>query len=277
MRPELLPAIEALKGEVVDLENKVAAARAMTNRMCEMAGVPAVYPDAGIAQRTSSEAGRADLYYGKSITTAARELLETRNAAGRGPASPREIYDGLVAGGLQFESESETNRLVGLRATLRKNSGIFHKLPNGQIGLLAWYPKVRATKSDDDMETLTASKRSPTTLVPKRKTKPVGKPRKFAHKKSGQPVGTDFDVLALTAMADGKDWTCAQLKDQAIAFGDVGVDGATDLRSVNVRLLNLMRQDRVVRRGKGIWAIAVTGTTSPAPTGEVIHAFKGVA
>jgi hypothetical protein len=54
------------------------------------------------------------------------------------------------------------------------------------------------------------------------------------------------------------------------------VDESTDLRSLNVRLLGLLRQKRIERRGKGVWLLKKE-TTPPASTGEVVHAFKGAA
>jgi hypothetical protein len=280
MRPELLPAIEALKGEVADLEAKTSAAKAMTNRMCELAGVAPVYAEGSLTHQARSVAVHADQYYGKSMITAARELLEARKAAGPGPALPREIYDGLVAGGLQFDTEIETNRLTSLRAVLRKNSGIFHRLPNGQYGLLAWYPKVKAAKSEDEADGAAPPKRSAQKGAPRRKAKALApaptKRGKFAHMKSGQALGAEFDEFALAAMSDGKDWTNASLKQQAIEFGDVGVSDSTDLRSLNVRVLNLMRQGKVTRRGKGVWIIA-KNTDAASQAGAVIHPFKATA
>lgn len=36
--------------------------------------------------------------------------------------------------------------MTGIRQVLRKNSGIFHRLPNGEWGLLAWYERVKQQK-----------------------------------------------------------------------------------------------------------------------------------
>jgi hypothetical protein len=101
--------------------------------------------------------GNADTFYGKTIATASREYLEMRRGANLGPASPREIFDALTQGGYQFEAKSETIAMVGLRSNLRKNSKTFHRLPNGQYGLLAWYPNAKPAKpslngNDEDEE-----------------------------------------------------------------------------------------------------------------------------
>jgi len=148
MRDEFRPAIEALQKDLVDLEKKVADTKSTINRLCELAGTSPIYEDvAGSAEAVGVTSIQADTFYGKSISTAAREYLEMRRAARLGPAAPREIYLNLLKGGLQFETENETNAITGVRATMRKNSAIFHRLPNGAYGLLAWYPGAKAPKN----------------------------------------------------------------------------------------------------------------------------------
>jgi hypothetical protein len=87
-----------------------------------------------------------DTFYGKKQSTAVRQYLEMRKAGGKGPATPREIFDALKKGGLQFETKNDEVALVGLRALLRKNTVTFHKLPNGSYGLLSWYPDAKKPK-----------------------------------------------------------------------------------------------------------------------------------
>ena len=141
---------------LVDLDRKARELKSTINVLCKHAGVPELFPN------LENESGpialgaiKADTFYGKVIGTAAREYLEMRKAANQGPASPREIYDALVQGGFQFETKSEQVALVSLRSNLRKNSRTFHKLPNGQYGLLSWYPNAKPAKAsngDDDNE-----------------------------------------------------------------------------------------------------------------------------
>jgi hypothetical protein len=122
---------------------------------------------------------RPDSFYGKSITTAAREYLDMRRAAGLGPATPREIYEALVKGGYTFETKDETNAIIGVRATIRKSSSIFHRLPNGTYGLLGWYPNARASKSDDEIdETRPKPKAHKVKKSRARKIKEKGAPQK---------------------------------------------------------------------------------------------------
>ncbi len=140
------PAIQALQTRLSEQERRVIETKTLINRLCEEAGDPPMYPDAGAPSQATITAIRGDTFYGKSVTTAAREYLEMRYTARLGPASPREIFEALVKGGYQFETEDENNAMTGIRAVMRKNSSIFHRLPNGQWGLLVRYPGVKASK-----------------------------------------------------------------------------------------------------------------------------------
>src|ERR1043166_1968721 len=154
MREEFRPAIEALQRDLADLERKVNETKTTINRLCEIAGSPAIYADVGATTQPSVTSIKGDTFYGKVLTTAAREYLEMRKAANLGPATPREIYEALVKGGFAFETKVEANAITGLRATLRKNSSIFHRLPGprGEYGLLAWYPRAKRVKDTDRPE-----------------------------------------------------------------------------------------------------------------------------
>jgi hypothetical protein len=96
---------------------------------------------------------KPDTFYGKKMQTAVREFLEMRKLQNLGPATPREIYTTITAGGYQFETKDETTALVGLRALLRKRTSFFHKLPNGTYGLTSWYPDAKKPKNATSTET----------------------------------------------------------------------------------------------------------------------------
>lgn len=85
-----------------------------------------------------------------------REYLEMRKAQGIGPATPRDIYEALKSGGYQFETKDDTVALVGLRALLRTQPLVFHRLPQGTYGLTSWYPD--AKRQSDDAGTRKAKK-----------------------------------------------------------------------------------------------------------------------
>ena len=148
MASELLPAIEALEKKLSALEMQANGIRSAINVLCETGGLTERYPNVGAPSHQAREVSLSrigsDTFYGKKQSTAIRQYLELRKAAGgHGPATPREIFDALKAGGMQFEAKSDEVALVGLRALLRKNTATFHKLPNGTYGLLSWYPDAR--------------------------------------------------------------------------------------------------------------------------------------
>lgn len=147
MRPEFVPAIEALERDLQELQRKVVETKRTINRLCEVAGGPARYADLDEQSSPGITSIKADTFYGKVLHTAAREYLEMRRVASLGPASPREIFEALRKGGYQFDTKDDTTAMVGLRAVLRKNSSIFHKLPNGQYGLLSWYPNAKQRRT----------------------------------------------------------------------------------------------------------------------------------
>jgi len=153
MREEFRPAIQALQQDLAELERKATETKTTINRLCELAGAPPMYADVGSPGQTASLAAiRADTFYGKVLTTAAREYLEMRKSGGLGPCSPREIFEALRKGGFAFDTKNENNAITGVRNTMRKNSSIFHRLPNGEYGLLAWYPRAKAPRAQADAD-----------------------------------------------------------------------------------------------------------------------------
>ena len=158
MRDELKPAIDALQADLADLERQALETKLVINRLCVRAGLDPLYPDAAATAGPTMGSLRPDSFYGKSITTAAREFLEMRRSAGLGPATPREVYEALVKGGYTFEAKEEVTAIIGVRATLRKSSAIFHRLPNGTYGLLSWYPNAKPVREEDSDDEETPSK-----------------------------------------------------------------------------------------------------------------------
>ena len=251
MRPELLPAIEALKGDVGALEAKLSEAKAMTNRMCDLAGVPHVYADVGSPARSGvGTTIQADQFYGKSLGTAAREYLEIRKAAGLGPAAPREIYEALAQGGAQFETKNEENAITGVRGMLRKNSSIFHRLPNNQYGLLVWYPNAKAAKAEEDEPDTSRRRKASATRSMKGHSRKAGPDAPKSPKRHGNQKLADFVV---TLLEDGRERSLDQIRKEAIAVGGLEVDAKTSLRSLHGLMLSLLRQGRLRSQGSGIW------------------------
>lgn len=146
VKEQIEPAIAALQQQLTEQERKVSETKMLINRLCEVAGLPPAYADVGGTSGPSIATLRGDTFYGKVMTTAAREYLQMRKAASLGPTTVRDIYENLKKGGYPFETEDANNAMTGIRQVLRKNSAIFHRLPNGEWGLLAWYERIKQQK-----------------------------------------------------------------------------------------------------------------------------------
>jgi hypothetical protein len=75
-----------------------------------------------------------------------------RKAANLGAASVADIFSTVRKGGFKFDAKDDENAKNTIRMSLRKNSSIFHKLPNGEYGLLTWYPNAKPARDDDKNE-----------------------------------------------------------------------------------------------------------------------------
>ena len=259
-RPELLPAIDALEEELVAIERQAEELRNTINMLCQLAGLDPRYADIeSSTHMVTAKSIKPDTFYGKKMQTAAREFLEIRKRADLGPAKPRQIFDALTAGGFQFETKDESISLVSLRATLRKNSATFHKLPNGQYGLKTWYPHPKAAKGDSG-----GSKISPSAgkSARKRVRKRLAKPKKT--KETVRPRKTSPSIAPFIAkiMQDGSDWTTERLRQEAIAHEVSGIDASAKLSSFHAALLGLKSRGMVRLVTKGLWRAVKTDSTN---------------
>jgi hypothetical protein len=143
MSDEILNTIEVLTKRVGAKEEEANKLKKLVNELCQEAGIAVRYPS--IAEANGSiGAIRSDQFYGQTLTAAIRNYLEQRKASNLGASSVQEIYLAIRDGGYKFETKSEDNAKVSVGNALRKTSSIFHRLPNGQYGLLAWYPSAKA-------------------------------------------------------------------------------------------------------------------------------------
>ena len=143
MSDDILNTIEVLTKRVGGKEEEANKLKKLVNELCGEAGIAVRYPN--IAESNgATTAIRSDQFYGQTITAAIRNYLEQRKAVGLGAAGLNEIYLAVRDGGYKFESKNEDNAKISVGNTLRKSSSIFHRLPNGQYGLLEWYPSAKA-------------------------------------------------------------------------------------------------------------------------------------
>jgi hypothetical protein len=151
MDDHLSSILEQAKRKLAEQELAVIDTKKFINQLCQFGSLPPLYKLDDVASSSSAGIGtiRSDTFYGKSVTTAVREFLEMRRASSLGAASYPEIIQALETGGFDFTTLSADDIMVAKRAvtiTLAKNSSIFHKLPNGNWGLLSWYPEAREKK-----------------------------------------------------------------------------------------------------------------------------------
>jgi len=139
-------AIEELLGKLEEKESEVRKIKEVINQLCELDGKPAMFSDVGKIGSAGLAAIRSDQFYGKPLATAAREVLEMRKAANRGAASVDDLYEALRKGAFKFDAKDEETAKRGLSISLAKNTSAFHRLPNGDYGLVEWYPAITPKK-----------------------------------------------------------------------------------------------------------------------------------
>lgn len=144
MSEHIQKTIDELVVKLAEQESGVRRYKRMINELCDIAGKEKLYANVDESKSASSVNLRGDEYYGKAQATAVREYLDWRKNMGRGPGTIDEIYDALAAGGYQFDTKLGKR---GMSIAIAKNTQTFHKLPNGKIGLMDWYPDVKESKS----------------------------------------------------------------------------------------------------------------------------------
>jgi hypothetical protein len=145
---DLQTAIDVLKMRIRSKEEDINRLKRTVNEMCADAGQDVPYADIGNSDAGNNASIRSDQFYGQTISSAAKTYLEMRRS--QGAASVNDIFAALKNGGFKFETKDDGNAKNGLRISLRKNSSIFHRLPGGAYGLLAWYPNAKPPKDDDE-------------------------------------------------------------------------------------------------------------------------------
>jgi hypothetical protein len=163
MREKLEAAIDVLKQRLAEQEHRVTETKKLINELCDAAGIEPLYAVTEASAQPTVTSITGDTFYGDaSVTTAARRYLEMRRAANLGPASTREVYEALKNGNFPFATDDANNAMTNIRATMRKNSSIFHRLPDGRWGMRGWYDRIKSAGDDGDGK--------PTRRSPKKKT-----------------------------------------------------------------------------------------------------------
>jgi len=209
-----------LKARIRELEQRALELKRAVNALDKERGEPVTFRDGDLAL---SETGGAlvinkDQYYGQKIHSAMRQYLSQRKTAGLGPAALPEIYKALCDGGMKFETENEENRKANMRFLLRKNSAIFHRLPDKiHFALVEWYPGIKEEQPDGDRKKSRSKARrkskSPKPENPKEGSKPNAK---SAVKNVPKSNGADVKVTQEQAVREALEAVTGEFKKQDI-------------------------------------------------------------
>jgi len=154
--------IEDAQGELRKREQAVRETKRFINQLCKFGQMELMYPEAEGDDETSAapSAIRRNAFYGKPLATCVREILEIRQRSGQGhrEASLEDIMAALKAGSFDIGaiSKDADGQKRGVAISLAKNSATFHKLPNGDFGLMEWYDHVRKAKAGEKAATASA-------------------------------------------------------------------------------------------------------------------------
>jgi hypothetical protein len=131
-------------------EEAVISSKKFINQLCGFGKKPIMFPEAENAQASQHRGAlRRNAFYGQPLATCVGEYLEWRQSAGMvKEASLDEIVAALKDGGFDLAtiSKDTDGQKRGVAITLGKNTAKFHRLPNGDFGLLSWYPNVKAKR-----------------------------------------------------------------------------------------------------------------------------------
>jgi hypothetical protein len=148
MSEHIKQTIAELQAELAKQEQATLEKKRLINMLCAHAGMQPMYSDTEMkVSKGTSLSIRSDQFYGQSMVTAIRQILEMRKALDQGPASINELYAAMQEGGFAFDARDDDNAKRGVRISVTKNSSIFHKIPSGKIGLLEWYPGAKQPKA----------------------------------------------------------------------------------------------------------------------------------
>jgi hypothetical protein len=148
MTDRLDDAIAELLEDLQDKLNEISETKKAINLLLRRSGKEVIFPDES-PERIASPKIRADQFYGRPLATSVQDFLEQRKkATGDQACDATDILKGLEAGGFDFKALGwkDTDRLRSLSISLAKNTKLFHRLPNGLFGLLAWYPEKASGK-----------------------------------------------------------------------------------------------------------------------------------
>jgi len=158
-------AIAEIQGRIKDLEEQARPLKLQVNVLCEIDGLPALYPNVNEeSPSTTKPMGlriRVDEFTADKLGRAVRRYLEMRKEAdpNNGPARIEDIKNALVEGGFDFRGKDP---MQAVSVSVGKSTHTFKKVnEQGHIGLAEWYGIVRtkskptsttSVNTDDDLD-----------------------------------------------------------------------------------------------------------------------------
>ena len=138
--------IEELRVKIAEKESELVEMKKTANQLCKLAQRSLIYINEVEPEKTLTGLLRGDEYYMQPIATVIGWILDRRKVSGLGPATVKEIYDEMKAGGYKFGSKDDVDSMRGISISMSKNVAKFHKLPSGKFGLTEWYPELKEKK-----------------------------------------------------------------------------------------------------------------------------------
>lgn len=141
--------IEDALAELKRHEDAALETKKLVNQLCTFAKIPIKFPDLSETQATRIGATSRNAFYGQPLSKCVREYLEWRKEnCPTKEATLDEIMAALKEGNYDLASVSKDydGQKRGVAISLGKNTSTFHKLPNGDFGLVAWYSNIRAKR-----------------------------------------------------------------------------------------------------------------------------------
>ena len=145
------PLIDDATAKLRTQESAVVDTKKFINQVCQFAGRPLIYNDDELvvgASSTPSFTVTRNTFYGRALATCVREFLKSRERGPTKEATLEEIMEALRIGSYDLDAitKDKDGQKRGVAISLAKNTQAFHRLPNGDYGLMEWYPVIKARK-----------------------------------------------------------------------------------------------------------------------------------
>lgn len=167
--------IEELRTKIAEKENELAEMKKTVNQLCKLANHSPIYITEVDLEKISTGLLRGDEYYMQPIARVIGRILERRKISGAGPATVKEIYEEMKAGGYKFVSDEE-DAMRGVAISMSKNVAKFHRLPSGKFGLTEWYELKEKKQAENNEEETAIENKQSQQEEPRR---PRGRPKKM--------------------------------------------------------------------------------------------------